>query len=165
MAISLIKSLDDYTDDEKRALIEGDQGAWAMAVDGWDDQMKQLRARFLASAPDATYSADDVAIGLNYAESTRTLMHCTIRLCIDRFEHWRKSFASAVCCYCSWRHRDTTLMEISADTITDDDIVAANVRIGVALRAHVEQACPNHPMRVLEQENRALRALDGMGYL
>jgi hypothetical protein len=152
--IPLIKSLDEYTDEEKDALVKGNKAAWA-DVYGWHERSEELRARFKANPADATYSADDVAIALNYVESTRILMHFGLGMAIARFKEWRDRFAGAACAYCQWSFKDQELKAADGVELTDEEIAAGQARITAAIREHVK-VCPNHPMRALESQVASL---------
>lgn len=151
--IELMASIEDATDAEKQALVDRLSEGTSMwdELDQHRDRATQLRARLLASRRLRKWTRDDVVTAINYAETTRLLMHLTLSIIGPSVERLQNYIKSGRCAYCEWTYRDASFDVPATREVTDAEIAGVNERVSAAIREHVK-VCEKHPMRELERE-------------
>lgn len=147
---ALMKALDAMNEEELEALLAAmnDPDYW-LAFDRRVAAGGKLRSAVEAGRD--AFTRDEMIAALNYVEATRQVSHVVIGMAAANLAQAKMALSSAICTWCEWKYRDE-LFDWPADrTVTPEDIVEVNVRVGAQLREHIK-VCPSHPMRALEAQ-------------
>lgn len=156
MTTTLMKPLEEWTDEEKVALLTRPadlpetvresiiilRGLVSHALREWCSVQEDTTLRF---------SVADMASALNALEESRVLSNVLLSFAFARMRQLEEYLSSGRCAYCSWEYTDRTEWP-KTDTTEEETaaLMAASVaRVSVAIREHVT-VCESHPMRKLE---------------